>query len=53
MGELWDTFWTFLSLSFFTKGGNSDNGQIAAKWGTISIEGGKSDNSEIAAKWGK
>ena len=40
-------------LSLNIEGGNSDNGQIAAKWGTISIEGGKSDNSEIAAKWGK
>ena len=36
------------------EGGNSDNSQIAALWGTLSlsIQGGNSDNSEIAAKWG-
>ena len=37
---------------FSLEGGNNDNGEIAAIWGTISIEGGNSDNGEIAAKWG-
>ena len=53
MGEFWDPFWTFLSLCFLTKGGNSGNGEIAAFWGTLFIEGGNSGNGEIAAKWGK